>query len=75
MKKLFINTKEDVEVEALLLQIFNTLYSYFRTKNEYPEAVQMTSSNYLLIQEKRPDVIIKEENDYYILGMKVCIFG
>ncbi|MBE6147446.1 MAG: hypothetical protein E7168_03835 [Firmicutes bacterium] len=76
MQKLFINVKkENIDVEELLLQIFNTLLSYYGYRKEYPEEIQMKSEYYLLIKNNRPDVIMKEENDYFILGMKIVICG
>lgn len=47
------------------LGLFNNFYGYC------PENILLSANDYFRIQKERPDVIIKKDNNYYILGMKI----
>lgn len=68
---IFCDRIQKMEINDLLGEIFKRL-AYFNTFYGYcPANILLNPRDYFKIQKEKPNVILKKDDNYYILGMRI----
>lgn len=70
---LYINRKKGMNLDLLLDYTLRSVEKYYRLYSKFPKAIRFKIDDYYDILKNRNNVLLREENKTYILGIKVEI--